>query len=293
MIEASVIIGTYNQKDILRKTVDSLINQTYPQDKYEVIIVDSSSSDGTEEIFANIPGLPNVHYIRQENYGKAAARNRAIKEAKGNIILITDADTCQANNWIWEHMQCQSELNGAVLVGQTLRVINENNLEPQLPKYFKHLKNIPWSYFLTGNISMPKSVIVNAGLFDEKFIGYGWEDVELGYRLHRMKIPIFFISTAPNYHYHPVDREGALKRMSDMGKSAVYFYEKYRNIEIKLFLGLNPIALVIYHIIDNHKYFLKIIEKRSFSSRLFRYILEQYNYLNGFSNELIVSKRSI
>ncbi|MFH1542572.1 MAG: glycosyltransferase family 2 protein, partial [bacterium] len=84
----SVVIGTYNQKETLKMVLVSLMNQSIPLEEYEIIVVDSSSTDGTAEM----AGEFKVKYIRVENKGKSAARNKGIAEAKGEIILLTDAD---------------------------------------------------------------------------------------------------------------------------------------------------------------------------------------------------------
>lgn len=101
-IEVSVVIPTYNRKALLKDTIDSLLHQTYPKDRYEIIVVDDGSSDGTEELVrAIMDDSPCVlRYYRQENQGQAAARNLGIKHSKGEIIGFTDDDCKASLEWI-------------------------------------------------------------------------------------------------------------------------------------------------------------------------------------------------
>jgi GT2 family glycosyltransferase len=84
----SVIIATYNHAVSLPQTVASILQQTHPP--LEVIIVDDGSTDDTEAVCADLPSP--VRYIRQENSGVSAARNRGITEARGEWVALADSD---------------------------------------------------------------------------------------------------------------------------------------------------------------------------------------------------------
>ena len=85
----SVIIPTYNRKDILRESLTSLFNQTLSSEKYEIIVIDDGSIDETGDMVKElIPKSPVIlKYFRQENKGPASARNLGILNAQGKIIL--------------------------------------------------------------------------------------------------------------------------------------------------------------------------------------------------------------
>jgi len=285
MIEASVIIGTLNQKEILKQTLESLFKQTFPREKYEIILVDSMSSDGTEEMIKNLNPPCKFTYLRQENKGKVNARNNALRKAVGEFILFTDSDIPCKTNWIEEHLKYQKQFKDAAITGQTTRVRSETVTDTELPTKFKHLQKIPWSYFLTGNLSIRRKTILLAGFFDESFKEYGWEDIELGYRLNKMGVYLYFLPTAQNHHIHPVAEKDFLKIMYKMGKSAAIFYKKHPNLQIKLFLGFNPIAMGLHSLIKKLN-LLGPIESKAQNSKFFRYILKQYNYLEGAKETL-------
>jgi glycosyltransferase involved in cell wall biosynthesis len=84
----TVIIGAYNAERYLAEAIDSVLAQTHP--RLELIVVDDGSTDGSGRI-AKSYGDP-VRCIRQKNGGMAAARNRAIPEARGDYLAFLDAD---------------------------------------------------------------------------------------------------------------------------------------------------------------------------------------------------------
>ncbi|HUT35664.1 MAG TPA: glycosyltransferase [Planctomycetota bacterium] len=88
MPRVSVVIPAFNAERYLRETLESVLAQTYRD--FEVVVVDDGSSDGTAELAASF-GEP-VRCIRQANAGPSAARNRGIREARGELIAFVDSD---------------------------------------------------------------------------------------------------------------------------------------------------------------------------------------------------------
>lgn len=84
----SVVIATYNQAKYLGYTIESVLNQTYPN--IELIVVDDGSTDSTPEVAARFGG--RIAYIRQANTERGAARNRGLAEARGEFIAFLDSD---------------------------------------------------------------------------------------------------------------------------------------------------------------------------------------------------------
>jgi len=100
----SVIIPTYNRAHLIKRAIQSVLNQTY-QD-FEVIIVDDGSTDNTEKVVKSFND-PRIRYIRHEkNKGAAAARNTGIKAAKGKFIAFQDSD----DEWLPEKLEKQMKV---------------------------------------------------------------------------------------------------------------------------------------------------------------------------------------
>jgi len=289
----SVVIGTYNQRENLHKVLESLLEQTLSSDLYEIIVVDSSSTDGTAEMVKPFILQEKISYFCQENLGRPGARNRGIKEAKGEIILLTDADMIAHPELLEEHLLFHNHFHNAIAEGLTYNlkslegdIKNPKNIEPYIKQKLKPLQKIKWAYFLTGNLSIPKQVIEAEGAFDMRFRGYGWEDVELGYRLSKKKVPIYYLPSAKNYHYHIVSSKDMDQRKYHMGQSASIFYKKHPNLEVKMFLGLNFLAVLLYKMIDRSTALQNLIFHRHLKSDFWTYVWEEYLYRKGFFEKI-------
>jgi glycosyltransferase involved in cell wall biosynthesis len=116
-MEVSVIIPTYNKKERLKLALTSFINQTYPRDKFEVVLIDDGSTDGTESMVRSL-NLPfKINYIRQPNQGRSKARNLGIAYAKGKIIIFTDDDLILSPEFIEEHVRHHKKRSKLVVHG--------------------------------------------------------------------------------------------------------------------------------------------------------------------------------
>lgn len=86
----SVVVPTYNREKLIKKTVQSLLKQTY--DNLEIIIIDDGSTDNTEEVINEFADK-RIKYIKlKKNKGACHARNVGIKKSKGKYITFLDSD---------------------------------------------------------------------------------------------------------------------------------------------------------------------------------------------------------
>lgn len=104
----SIIVPTYNEEKVIEDRNKNLFVLDYPKDKYEIIVVDSGSTDKTTVIVDKLiekhnPSEPNLRLIKEEERkGKASAINLGKKHAKGGIVLITDANSIFDKNVLKE-----------------------------------------------------------------------------------------------------------------------------------------------------------------------------------------------
>ena len=98
----SVIIPTYNRRDFLHSAITSLLRQSYPKDRYEVIVIDDGSTDNTKALVEEYIGSTdcNMKYFRQENRGLSTARNLGVEKSKGEIVAYIDDDAIAAPDWL-------------------------------------------------------------------------------------------------------------------------------------------------------------------------------------------------
>ena len=99
----SVIIPTFNRAKLLPRTLRSLVAQTLPADQFEILIVDTRSTDSTktvvEDFIASHPAN-RVRYLYEEQPGLLAARHRGVLEAHGEVLVFIDSDVAAAPNWL-------------------------------------------------------------------------------------------------------------------------------------------------------------------------------------------------
>ena len=81
-------VSAYNRKDYLKLSLNSLLNQTYPN--CEIIVIDDGSTDGTDLMMKN--EYPQIRYVKQQNGGDASAKNHAARIANGKYIVFNDSD---------------------------------------------------------------------------------------------------------------------------------------------------------------------------------------------------------
>lgn len=283
----SVVIPTYNRKDSLPVVLRSLAQQSFPQDCYEILLVDNGSSDGTGEMVESL-AIPNLRHIVQGNSGRPGARNRGVREARGDLVLFTDADIIAEPDLLERHVAFYGEHPGCAVVGCEIQVDSLEEYEDvrsgkrerrTLHKDSK--ERLFWLYFLTGNALVPREKLLEVGIFDENFIGYGHEDLELGYRLEKNGVPILYNPKAVNYHWHPVGFEEQCGKMHLAGVSTVRFFNKHRDSRIGFYLGMTPLSMFFYSLFSKNGTVVKFCRKRKDSSLLCRDIVLQRHYIDG------------
>jgi glucosyl-dolichyl phosphate glucuronosyltransferase len=100
-IKVTVAIPTYNRADFLRQTLAGIAAQQFPRDHFEVLVIDNNSHDHTRTVVASFDrAQPAPRYILETKQGLDYARNRAIAEARGDIILFADDDILVEPDWV-------------------------------------------------------------------------------------------------------------------------------------------------------------------------------------------------
>lgn len=99
--EVSVVLSTYNRAHVLPRALDSLAQQSFPPECYEVLIVDNNSNDGTRQIGESFCArFSHFRYVFEPKQGLSHARNTGIRVARASLIAFTDDDVRASSDWV-------------------------------------------------------------------------------------------------------------------------------------------------------------------------------------------------
>lgn len=100
-IDITAAVCTRNRIRLLVDTLESLSAQTLPADRYEILVVDNASTDGTAERVEELACcVPSLRYVAEPQLGLSHARNAALKSARGRFIAYLDDDALAASDWL-------------------------------------------------------------------------------------------------------------------------------------------------------------------------------------------------
>jgi glycosyltransferase involved in cell wall biosynthesis len=197
----SILIPAYNFD--VTNLVNTLFNQAVASKKeYEIIVLDDNSDESFKTKNRGIDKLEGVHYFELEkNIGRSGIRNRLADMAKYSYLLFMDCDAeILYNDYLANYLAiCKDEI---VACGGWI-------YSPVAPRADRHRlrwkygfvresqdarerKRFPYSYFMTNNFLISKSIIQKHG-FNEELKGYGHEDTLFALELRRNKIPVTHI----------------------------------------------------------------------------------------------------
>jgi GT2 family glycosyltransferase len=245
-MDLSVVVPTYNQADLLQESLQSLIDQTLPHDAYEIVVVDDGSTDQTATALHEFASP--VRVVRfPANRGRSAARNAGIRAAAAPLVALVDSDIIVRRDFLSSHLEVHRRYGDGILSrGPVIDVPDvPSTRNGPLPK----VVSSP-AYLTTANAALARDALLRAGLFDEHFPGYGWEDFDLGLRLRRLGLRRVFCRQAVAYHVAPVgywdDVPGLLQKEEARAKSAVYFYRKHPTLEARILIQATPLHRALY-----------------------------------------------
>ena len=184
----SVALITFNEKANIADCLRSLDVLDYPRSRYETVVVDGGSTDGTLEILRDFP----VSLIIDTRKCRGLARNTAVNAAKGDLIAFIDADCLATPSWLRDHVRIHRKgsvliVGGSVLQGGDLslptRIFHEIYFASQLPSV-PH--GTTWD-LATCNASFKRSTFHDVGLFPQMDRGEDsllcWEALKKGYEV--------------------------------------------------------------------------------------------------------------
>ena len=249
-IDVSIIIVNWNAKDLLRECLNS-VYQTASDLRFEVIVVDNASSDGSvsmlEREFSAV-----IKIVNKENEGFGAANNRALAIMKGKYALLLNTDTVltpQALNKLWNF--CEATPQAAIVGGQLLNAdgskqnsiasfpgllslaTNTSVLEYLFPRFYpskryQHTSPFEADSVIGACMMIRKKALDEAGTFDERYFFF-FEETDLAFtmRIHGWKV--YQVPDAFIYHLQGQSIGQSTRSRIEFYRSRYQFLKKWHN----------------------------------------------------------------
>lgn len=233
----SVVVPTYRRPDLLERCLAALAAQAGAP-PFEVVVVDDGSGDATTTVLRSWESrLAGLRWFSQPaNAGPAAARNRAIRAATGELVLFLDDDVEAAPDLVTTHLRLHADASGDPSLGVLGRVdwapdldvtpfmrwLDRSGLQFAYETWLREGPiDPPHAAFYTANLSMHRALLDEVGGFDERFPYPAWEDMELAWRLHREAgFRLEYRPAARAFHTRAIDLPTFRRRTAMAAESA-------------------------------------------------------------------------
>lgn len=208
----SFLIITKDRKELLEKTINSLLKQDYSP--FEIVIVDNGSSDGTSNLIKNGFKKADINYIKMEqNLGVAGGRNKAISKAEGRILITIDDDAelpqGEATKKIVSKIQAEDNIGVLTFkVTNKKDKIQKSNIPIRGDANFDKERDVAW--FIGVAHAAPKKVYEEVGKYRD-FFPYGHEELDLAFRILDKGYKIVYCPEITVMHKTQENRQKRLK----------------------------------------------------------------------------------
>lgn len=242
----SVILPVYNGAATLDACIISLLDQIYPQDRYEILVIDNNSTDKTPVIIKKYP----VQRLAERNIqGSYAARNCGIRHAKGDILAFIDADCIASRQWLSQGISMFADTKVGAVAGEIQAFPPQNEIQEYLARRNMLSQQNTMSHpFLpypqTANAFYRRDVITQVGLFETWPSG---GDADLAWRM-QMRTPyqVVFDREAIVQHQHRSTICEVYRLFKKYGQGAYLLHRKYHKQHFKNEIDNNIIKTLWY-----------------------------------------------
>jgi mycofactocin system glycosyltransferase len=219
----SVVIPVYNRPHDIAACLDSLLKLDYPDDKFEIIVVDDASTDETRDVVSRYP----IKMItNRKNRQAPYCRNLGAASARGDILAFIDSDCLADRNWLRELVPAFKDLKIAAVGGivesyydtrpldryELVRSSLKMGLWPR-----RSASNNPFFYVPSCNLLARRNVFLKTGGFDESLVV--GEDVDLCWRMREKGMHIDYLPSGRVFHKHRNRVTAFCRRRFDYGTS--------------------------------------------------------------------------
>lgn len=205
----SVIIPTRNEEKFIAQCLQSVVDQDYPQDRMEVLVVDGESEDRSREIVSEFSSrYPTIKLLNNPKLNAPAGLNLGIREARGDIIVRVDGHCLLEPDYISQCVRCLRE-TGADNVGGLMKAVGQDYVSQVIAQAISSFFGSGGSKFHYASReqyvdtvylgAFRRSVFDKVGFFNEKLVRN--QDYELNYRIRAAGGKIFLSPAIKSYYY--------------------------------------------------------------------------------------------
>ncbi len=224
-LSATIVLPTYGRPGHLRECLESLAR--LDGGPWPVIVVDDGSPEPVEAVCAEAG--PEVRYVRQENAGPAAARNRGIHEAKGDLILLIDDDCRPHADWAQRLVHAHAGDAECLVGGRVVNALARNPFSDASQAILTYSYGAfgafdeRLAFFTTNNLCMSRQRCLSIGGFDTRY-DFASEDRDFSFRWKASGGRLAYASDAVVDHRHELDLAGFLTQHYRYGRGARRFH---------------------------------------------------------------------
>jgi len=169
--DVTVVIPTFNRPGEIEGCLASLIQQNLERERFEVIVVDDGSLTDLGPVIKSATEKLDVHLIRQENAGAAAARNAGMTAARGRWVAFTDDDCRFPVTWLSTLVKLAAQSEDHMIGGQTVNLLEDNPYadasQVLINMIYRFYNSDPEQarFFTSNNIAVPRHKLRAVGGF--------------------------------------------------------------------------------------------------------------------------------
>jgi cellulose synthase/poly-beta-1,6-N-acetylglucosamine synthase-like glycosyltransferase len=226
----SIVISTFNRGAMLSRCVDSLFNQSYPENQYEIIVINAGSTDNTENILRESEKKAECGFlwISLKNEPLCYTRNFGIAKSRGDLICFTDDDCIADYDWI------NNLVNGFVddTIGGVGGKVVSYKTDTPIQQYSDEVGILAQERFvklntlLGANIAYRKKVLTDIKGFDDYLTSC--DDMDVSIKTQLLGYKLRYTPEAIVYHDHRATVEGLYFQQYRNGRGYVQLHRKYR-----------------------------------------------------------------
>lgn len=242
-----MVVPTHGRRDSVRRLLDAIARQTLPPDEFEVVAAVDGSLDGTREMVDGYAAPFRLRALWQPQRGRAAACNAGARLASGALLVLLDDDMEPAPGFLAAHLAAHPPGSRRGVVGAA-PIPLEAGAPPvvafRAAGFLRKLERLAerggplrFNDVYTGNFSVPRTVFLEVGGFDEEFRLYGHEDYEMVLRMTRAGVEFRFSPDALAAQHYTKDFRSLAANVLAEGETAVLFARKHPEVLPDLALG--------------------------------------------------------